>query len=263
MTKKDYQVLPIPRLRYTAFDAGYLGRQRHIIHGLVEVDVTIARKFIQEYETRTGEQLSFTAFILNCIGEAVETDKRIHAYRNWRNQLIVFDEVNINTMIEANVRGQVVPLPHIFNAVNQRTYWDLHNEMRATQANPQRTVETRFLYWFLYLPAFLRRLFYKLVLRSPNWFRNYSSSILVTAVGMYGRGSFWGIPTANFTLTITLGGVNPKPVVVEGQIAIREILNMTISVDHDIVDGAPATRFGQRLVELIEGGFGLDAEGFE
>jgi len=29
-------------------------------------------------------------------------------------------------------------------------------------------------------------------------------------------------------------------------------------VDHDIVDGAPATRFARRLKELIETGFGLE-----
>jgi len=32
---------------------------------------------------------------------------------------------------------------------------------------------------------------------------------------------------------------------------------MTISVDHDIIDGAPLARFTQRLKELIENGYGL------
>jgi pyruvate/2-oxoglutarate dehydrogenase complex dihydrolipoamide acyltransferase (E2) component len=32
---------------------------------------------------------------------------------------------------------------------------------------------------------------------------------------------------------------------------------MTISVDHDIIDGAPLARFTQRLKELIESGYGL------
>jgi pyruvate/2-oxoglutarate dehydrogenase complex dihydrolipoamide acyltransferase (E2) component len=45
---------------------------------------------------------------------------------------------------------------------------------------------------------------------------------------------------------------------VEGRIEPREILNLTVAFDHDIVDGAPATRFTRRLVELIESGYGLD-----
>ena len=32
---------------------------------------------------------------------------------------------------------------------------------------------------------------------------------------------------------------------------------ITISFDHDIIDGAPAARFTQRLKELIESGYGL------
>jgi pyruvate/2-oxoglutarate dehydrogenase complex dihydrolipoamide acyltransferase (E2) component len=44
---------------------------------------------------------------------------------------------------------------------------------------------------------------------------------------------------------------------VDGEIRIREYLSVTISFDHDIVDGAPAARFAQRLKELVESGYGL------
>jgi pyruvate/2-oxoglutarate dehydrogenase complex dihydrolipoamide acyltransferase (E2) component len=36
------------------------------------------------------------------------------------------------------------------------------------------------------------------------------------------------------------------------------MLNLTVMFDHDVVDGAPATRFTRHLVELIESGYGLD-----
>jgi len=35
-------------------------------------------------------------------------------------------------------------------------------------------------------------------------------------------------------------------------------LSLTISFNHDIIDGAPAARFAQRLKDLIESGYGLD-----
>ncbi len=44
----------------------------------------------------------------------------------------------------------------------------------------------------------------------------------------------------------------------EGRIEPREILNLTVMFDHEIIDGAPAARFTHRLVELIESGYGLD-----
>ena len=56
---------------------------------------------------------------------------------------------------------------------------------------------------------------------------------------------------------MTVGGIGAKPAVVDGQIATRDYLNLTISFDHDIIDGAPAARFTRRLKELIESGNGL------
>jgi pyruvate/2-oxoglutarate dehydrogenase complex dihydrolipoamide acyltransferase (E2) component len=70
---------------------------------------------------------------------------------------------------------------------------------------------------------------------------------------MFGKSGGWGIgflPT--HTLGLTVGGIAQKPGVHEGQIEVREYLNLTLSFDHDIVDGAPAARFTRKLIELIE-----------
>jgi pyruvate/2-oxoglutarate dehydrogenase complex dihydrolipoamide acyltransferase (E2) component len=70
---------------------------------------------------------------------------------------------------------------------------------------------------------------------------------------MFGKGGGWGLgflPT--HTLGITVGGIAEKPGAVDGQIAIREYLNLTVAFDHDIVDGAPAARFAKKLTGLIE-----------
>ncbi|MBC8262869.1 MAG: 2-oxo acid dehydrogenase subunit E2 [Anaerolineales bacterium] len=244
-------------MRRFALDAGYLGRRRHIVHGLLEVDVTRARQFIRQHKARTGEALSFTAFIITCLARAVDVHKTVHAYRNWRGKLVIFDEVNVNIMIEVESDGRKVPMPHIITAANRRTFRDIHDEIRATQADPHSSVESRFMRWFLVLPAFVRRLLYRIVMRFPHLFREYSSSVLVTAVGMFGEGTAWGITMPNFSLTVTLGSIAEKPGVVDGRIEIREYLCVTVSFDHDIVDGAPAARFTQHFKELTESGYGL------
>ncbi len=87
--------------------------------------------------------------------------------------------------------------------------------------------------------------------------KKYGGTVGITAVGMFGKGAGWGIPLNDHTLDITLGGISEKPGVVDGRIEIREYLSMTISVDHNIIDGAPAARFTMRLKELIESGYGL------
>jgi pyruvate/2-oxoglutarate dehydrogenase complex dihydrolipoamide acyltransferase (E2) component len=257
-SRQDYRLEAIPTARRFALDAGWLGRRRHIVHGLVEVDVTEARRLMRQHRAATGERLSFTAFVVHCLGTALAEHPHAHAYRNWRNQLVLFDEVHINTMIEVVKDGRKVPMPYIFRAVVRKTYWELHDELRAAQARPAGTQESRFMDWFLRVPAPLRRLFYWAVMRVPQWFRTYSSSVMVTAVGMFGRRGFWAITMPNFTLTVAVGGITEKPGVVEGRIEVREYLHLTVSIDHDIVDGAPAARFGRTFVDLLEQGHGLD-----
>jgi pyruvate/2-oxoglutarate dehydrogenase complex dihydrolipoamide acyltransferase (E2) component len=57
---------------------------------------------------------------------------------------------------------------------------------------------------------------------------------------------------------LLVGGISGKPAVVDGRIEPRELLNLTIMFNHEVIDGGPATRFTRRLVELIERGLGLD-----
>ena len=108
------------------------------------------------------------------------------------------------------------------------------------------------------MPAVIRDLFYWVIRKNPPWFKEYAGTVVVTSVGMFGQGGGWGLGFLPMhTLGLTIGGIAEKPGVREGHIEIREYLNLTISFDHDIVDGAPAARFAQRLKELIESGYGL------
>jgi pyruvate/2-oxoglutarate dehydrogenase complex dihydrolipoamide acyltransferase (E2) component len=78
-----------------------------------------------------------------------------------------------------------------------------------------------------------------------------------TSVGMFGAGGGWGLGMPNHSLADTLGGIAQKPGLVDGRIELREVLSVTLSFDHDIVDGAPAARFARRFVQLIEEAYGL------
>ena len=259
MSENDdsYQTIPFPKIRRLMVDGGRLARQKHVIHGLVEIDVTRARQAIRNHKSQTGETLSFTAFIMACLGRAVDMNKRMQAYRNWRDQLVIFDDVDVNTMFEVEVDGHKIIRPHIIRAVNKKSLRDIHEEIRAFQAGHEGSRESNFIGWFVLLPGFIRRLFLGALFKNPRWLKEMNGTVSLTAVGMFGTGGGWGIPVTNHTLQITLGGIAEKPGVVEGRIEVREYLSVTVSFDHDIVDGAPAARFIQRLKELIESAHGL------
>jgi len=258
-----YTVLPFPKVRHVYVDTLYLGQRKHTVHGLIEVDVTKARQFIREHKSRTGETLSFTAFVLACLGRAIDANRYMHAYRNWRNQLVLFNEVDVTTMFEIEVNGKKLPLAHVVRAVNRRSCRDIHDEIRGLQAERRRDTSlpyARLVALYPLVPAFVRRFLYGLLLKSPHVMKERIGTVILTAVGMFGQGSGWAITHPIYTLGIALGGIGRKPEVIEGRIEVREYLSLTLSFDHDIIDGAPAARFTQRLKELLESGYGLVEE---
>lgn len=54
------------------------------------------------------------------------------------------------------------------------------------------------------------------------------------------------------SLQVVVGGMTQRPRVVDGQVEIRDVLDLTLAIDHNVVDGAPAARFAAELRELIE-----------
>ncbi len=257
----DYQIVPFPQTQRVIATLQRFAEHKHMMHALTEVDVTTPRRVIHEQKARGEEPLSFTAFIAACVGKAVDEDKSVQAYRKGRNQLVIFEDVDISIAVEHEVEGHKVPLPYVVRAANHKTAWQIHQEIRAFQKLHTTKV--------LPMPRLVQRwpglmlLIGRMLLRSPFYFKRSGGTCEISAVGMFGKGSGWGILFATpYSLFLTLGGISEKPGVVDGQIAIREYLSLTVSLNHDVIDGAPATRFIERLKELIESGFGLfDQEG--
>jgi pyruvate/2-oxoglutarate dehydrogenase complex dihydrolipoamide acyltransferase (E2) component len=234
------------------------------MYGLLEVDVTVARSFIEEHKARTGETLSFAGFLAFCLARAVHEDKAIQAFRKGSRQLVMFEDVDVGMMVEHKVGEKTALMGHVVQGANRKTYREIHDEIRKVQSEPVppgRGMPN----WFrsiMLLPWPLSRLVIALLRmnnrRDPTISVSMGGTVALTSVGMFGGGhSGWGLSPTLHPLGLVVGGITWKPAVVEGRIEPREILNLTVTFDHDIVDGAPATRFVRRLVELIEGGVGL------
>lgn len=55
-----------------------------------------------------------------------------------------------------------------------------------------------------------------------------------------------------------MGGIGTKPRFMDGDLQSRVLLSLTVTVDHDVVDGAQAARFVEGLRQRLEAGRGLD-----
>ncbi len=263
-----YQIVDLAPGRRVWVNTLELSWPAHSMFGLLEVDVTLPRKLINEHKAQTGETLSFAGFLTFCLARAVDEDKTVQAARKGDGQLVLFDDVNVGMMIEQKVGEKRALMGHVIRQANRKTYREIHDEIRAVQSTPVppgRGMPS----WFrslMLLPWPLSRLVMGLLRmngrRDPTMGVAMGGTVELTSVGMFGGGhSGWAVSPTPEPLGLVVGGIAWKPAVVEGRIEPREILNLTVTFDHDIVDGGPATRFVRRLVELIESGYGLEELG--
>ncbi|MGF1601464.1 MAG: 2-oxo acid dehydrogenase subunit E2 [Thermosynechococcaceae cyanobacterium] len=268
----SYTEQEFPDFRTPTLDTLDFGKTKHHIPLLLEVDVTKAREAIRELKSRTGEGLSFTGFMIKCIGQAVSEHPSIHAMRRGSKHLILFDDVDVSLLVERSV-GQnngsgTLPMPYVIRKANQKTLQAIHTEIRAAQKELLTAGEVQLgihrnvnlTKAFALLPRFMRNfLVWRRLAKDPFFAKQAMGTVAVTSMGSAARysGYGWAIPISIHPLVFALGNIARKPGVVGDAIAIRQYLSLTILFDHDVTDGAPAFRFTQRLNELIEDGYGL------
>lgn len=256
---ENYRVIPLPAERRMSVDGGILARSRHFMHGLLEFDVTQPRRLIRAHMAATGERLSFTAYLITCLAKAVEEHKEVQALLDWRCRSIIFEDVNVSTMVEVDTPGGKAVMPLIIQAANQKSFRQIHQALREAKSGPERTGWKQFMRLFFRLPGFARRAIYRFIARViPQYTHSFMAPVVLTAVGMFGSGGGWGLSQPYFPLSVVVGGISKKPWVVQDHIEIREILCITLSFDHDSIDGGLAARFAQRFRELVEAGYGLE-----
>jgi len=265
---KPYHVIDLSPGRRIWINALELSWPAHTMYGLLEVDVTIVRRFIEDHKARTGETLSFTGYLSFCLARAVDQDKSIQALRKGDKHLVIYDDVNVGLMVEHKSGDKPALMGHVVQGANRKTFREIHDEIRRVQSEPAPSSRG--------MPGWFRSIMLwpwplsKLVITLLRWnHRNdptvsasMGGTVAITSVGLFGGDhSGWGLSPTLHPLGLVVGGISWKPAVVEGRIEPREILNLTVTFDHDIVDGGPATRFVRKLVELIESGFGLEGMG--
>jgi len=233
--------------------------RRSNVHGLVEIDVTDARAQIRAIEAETGTALSFTAFVVSCLAAALEEQPEVHRYHDWRGRVHEFEDVDVNVLVEREVDGERIGVPHVVRAANRRTVRSIHDEIRRVQTEQPSGTEAGFDGIVRRLPGFVRRQLWRLPQWFPTRWTHLAGTVAVTSVGMFGSGNGWAISPTNYTLQLTVGGIGSKPRLVDGELQSREFLSLTVTFDHDVVDGASAARFVQRLATHLEEGAGLDA----
>ncbi len=78
------------------------------------------------------------------------------------------------------------------------------------------------------------------------------STFTISNLGMFGIDQFTAIINPPDACILAVGGIAQEPVVKDGQIVPGNVMNVTLSCDHRVVDGATGAAFLQTLKSLLE-----------
>ena len=258
--KEDYIFKSIPQSRIATFDIFSVGLLKHHVSALLEFDVTEIRTRLRELR-KNGLNISFNAWIIKVISTILKDNPEASAYLYNKKNLILFNDINISILVEKKIGDKKVPIPVVIEKTNLKTALEIANEIenaknqelsgRDIVINKQSKISERLYY---HMPGFIRRAIWKFMLRNPKLAYKKMGNAVITSVGMMGKINGWFIQKSVHPISFGIGSVIKKAVVFENEIKIREILNMTILVDHDVIDGAPMVRLLNELTKSLESG---------
>ncbi len=236
--------------------------KKHYVVALLECDVTGNRQKIKK--ARSVKNISFNAWLIKVMSDVIQKHELVASYIKSKHKTIIFNDVNMTVLVEKKVGNTAVPLPLLIRQTNQKTAEEItqiiKNATKEEVSEDSVVIHEKPSFiervYFL-LPGFLRRIMWKMILRWPRYLYNKMGNVGFTALGMMGTIKGWFIHKAVHPLSIGVGSIVKKPLVVKDRVRARDVLHLTLLIDHDVVDGAPMARFVKELCENIESGEGL------
>lgn len=243
-------IRPFPPSRRLVTAAVRAGRRIMPMHGLFDVDISTAKRRLGDHDP----PLSFTAFVIATLARAAAVHPEVHAYRDWRGRLVQHRHVDVQTLVEVPTGGGQFGLVHVVRDADIRSVADISDEIRAVSTDATSTRGGRLLQTLApslgRIPG-LYRAMYAAMSRSRR-VHLASGTVQVTAVGMFADGAGYAIAPATLaSLSLVVGGISRRPRAVGDHIEVRDVLDLTLTIDHNVVDGGPATRFATDLRHLL------------
>ena len=263
-TDKPYTIIPFSKSRKNITLVIHEGKRKHVVHALLELDVTDALRYIK-VKKQQGKDISFTGWLVKCVAQAAYEHREVNCYRQGKRKIIVFDDVDVPITMERDADGERRPIPYIIRKAQIKNLDEITTDIRRIQ---QQDVNEDSQILGLHLnrieraiikaPQVVKKIALMILRIQGRLKKQYMGTIGVTSIGMLGNFPGWVIPLGGpLTMLVAVGGIQKKPGVIRDEIAIRKYLHITIAIDHDLIDGGPLARFVNRLSELIESAYQL------
>ena len=216
LTPKIRETVPLTGIRRTTADRLTLSA-RTAPHSTIvmEVDMINAARFRQE------TQFSYTEMLIKAVAKALLDHRLLNATLE-DNQIKVFEDVNVGVAVTTE-SGLVVPV--VRNA-DKKSLGEISSVLKELVEKARQGKLTR---------------------EDVT-----AGTFTITNLGMYDVDVFFPIINPPETAILGVGRVVEKPVAVNGQVAIKPLMQLSLTYDHRIVDGAPAAKFLQTVKQVLE-----------
>ena len=252
---RGYSVKKISDLGVFIHEFTSLSREKNTIWTFAEADVTEALRKIKEHKQKTGESVSFTAFLITVFARVIACHKYpMNSCKKGKHEIYTFNDVDFSTNIERTFPdGTKRPTSHTIRKANEKTLREISDELNdAKIAKQQTATDTKgkkgIVRWLIKrihkMPGWFRRaIIRRMIFKDPVLKKKSMGTVNLTAVGMAGTGMGKMVHITPHSLSIGIGGIEELPYTIEGKVYSRQMVGITLAMDHDVIDGAPAARF--------------------
>jgi pyruvate dehydrogenase E2 component (dihydrolipoamide acetyltransferase) len=180
--------------------------------------VVEARKSINEY---LGSKVSFNDIIIKAAAAALKVNPKVNA--SWLGDVIRYNNHVSIGFAAAIDDGLIVP---VVKHTDTKSISAISAEVKdlAQRAKDKKLQPEEF---------------------SGNTFT-------ISNLGMFGIDEFTGIINPPDACILAVGGIVQKPIVKNGEIAVGNMMKVTLSCDHRVVDGALGAKFLQTFAQFLE-----------
>lgn len=243
---RGVEIHRLPVSRRLAIGAERAARHRAAMTYLMTADVTVARRLM----AMAPETLSMPAFITASVARAAAEFPDVHGYRDWLGRVVVHRHVDVMVPVEARTEGTPRVVPHVVRDADRHDVAQISAGLLAAENFPADGIFDR-LPGLALVPGLVRAV-YTVQDRSIR-LRQRIGTVMVSAPGMSDGGETFSlaVPTL-MPLHVVIGSISDIPHRTGSLIEDHEILNLTVTFDHDVVDGARASAFATRLCSAIE-----------
>lgn len=172
-------------------------------------------------EKACQERLTITDMLVKIVAKALEENPDVNS--SWTDEGIIL-RANVNVGIATSIEGGlVVPVIHQANEKSLAEIARLRSEKVTRAREGKMTFDDM-----------------------------TGGTFTITNMGMFGIDAFNAIINPPEAAILAISRIIEKPVAVNGEIKIRPMMSMCLSIDHRVLDGASGGRFLQRVKDLIE-----------